>query len=419
MSIFNTISAVSALPGPSLGEFGDKFIITDYRANPKKAVSDLVLLERWNPKKYNGAAQTEAAHTVKAVSRAASASADTKQQNEILRAINKIRADYNLDVASFEEVKPLIDYFALKGISQPPTEKQTKLIILFLSNRAYLEKNDPLLYSQIIADLEAGRYPKEIDDLNGLGKPTIKLEFETNNDLIDFQKELKNKAKKSAETEWEEIPSYREKPTAKPARVNGLGRASANALLYNNNEIIDTQGFEPTYTILPSYDHFFKPAENETTFEGFGLDDTKTLIAEYCRKYYRDCQLLANHLKAKTLIQSCFNLWHWLRYNIRYEFDRAGREEIRSPRRVWADRFRGVDCDCLSVFAWCVLRCMGYRPAFELAAFRNKDTFSHIYINCDGVIVDRVWFVFNQRPPQVTKTELFFVKEPNNLGKLF
>lgn len=197
-----------------------------------------------------------------------------------------------------------------------------------------------------------------------------------------------------------------------------LGK-TANTLLYNNNDIIETNGFEPTYTILPSYDHFFKPAENETTFEGFGLDDTKALISEYCKKYWRDCQLLANHLKAKTLIQSCFNLWHWLRYNIRYEFDRAGREEIRSPRRVWADRFRGVDCDCLSVFAWCVLRCMGYHPAFELAAFKNKETFSHIYINCDGVIVDRVWFVFNQRPPLVTKTELFFVKEPNSLGNLF
>lgn len=418
MSIFNTISAISVLPA-SLGDFGDKYVITDFRTNPKKAVSDLVLLQRWNPRKYTGSNSSEAPHTIKAVSRASSASVPTSKENEILRAINKIRGEYNIDVNSYEEVRPLVDYFSKVGISQPPTDKEKQLIIVYLVNRDYLESSDPLLFSQVVADLKAGRYPQKLDELNGLGKPTIKLEFENNNELLDFQKNMK-KNKSQFDTVWEELSSRREYPTDKPARVNGLGRANtANALLYNNNDIIDTRGFKPTYKILPSYDHFFAPADDETTFEGFGLDDTKKLISEYCIKYYKDCEALAKHLKANTLIQSCFNLWHWLRYNIKYEFDRAGREEIRSPRRVWADRFRGVDCDCLSVFAWCVLRCMGYLPAFELAAFRNKENFSHIYINVDGVIVDRVWFIFNQRPPQVTKTELFFVKEPNNLGKLF
>ena len=126
-----------------------------------------------------------------------------------------------------------------------------------------------------------------------------------------------------------------------------------------------------------------------------------------------------SHLKADTLLQSCFNLWHWLHHNIRYEYDRDGREEVRTPLRVWADRKRGVDCDCLSVFTWCVLKCMGYNPAFELVAFNGKKAFSHIFINCDGVVVDRVWFIFNQRPPMVTKRELYKVNINDNLGKLF
>ena len=176
---------------------------------------------------------------------------------------------------------------------------------------------------------------------------------------------------------------------------------------------------KPTYKILPSYDQFFAPANRDTSFSGFGLDDTKKLIRDYCRRYWRDCMPIAKHLKADTLLQSAFNLWHWMRYNIKYEYDREGREEIRSPRRVWMDRQRGVDCDCLSVFAWCVLKCMGYNPAFELAAFKNRPQFSHIYINVDGVVVDRVWFIFNSRPPLITKRELFKVDLLNNLGKLF
>lgn len=198
---------------------------------------------------------------------------------------------------------------------------------------------------------------------------------------------------------------------------DGIGK-TANNLLYNDNSIIDCRGFKPTYKILPSYDSFFDVAKNKNTFAGFGLDDTKKLIADTCRKHYKDCEKIAKHLKGDCLIQSAFNLWHWLRHNIRYEYDREGREEVRAPLRTWQDRERGVDCDCLSVFAWCVLKCMGYNPAFELAAFKNRENFSHIYINCDGIIVDRVWFIFNSRPPLVTKTEIYKVNL-QDLGKLF
>lgn len=197
-----------------------------------------------------------------------------------------------------------------------------------------------------------------------------------------------------------------------------LGK-TANPYLYNNNEIIDCRGLKPTYKILDNYDNFFDVADSKTNFAGFGLTDTKKLITETCRANWKDCKKIAAHLKGDSLLQSCFNLWHWLRFNIRYEYDKDGREEIRTPLRVWQDRARGVDCDCLSVFSWCVLRCMGYDPVFELVAFKNRPQFSHIFINCDGVVVDRVWFVFNSRPPLVTKRELFRVDLINNLGQLF
>lgn len=219
---------------------------------------------------------------------------------------------------------------------------------------------------------------------------------------------------------WQNLDRVPKKDTRQKSifGIFGIGK-TANNELYNNNSIIVCRGLKPTYKILSSYNQFFEPAEADSTFAGFGLDDTKKLIAEYCRKYWRDCIPLAMHLKGSSLLQSCFNLWHWMRNNIRYEYDRDGREEVRSPRRVWQDRERGVDCDCLSVFAWCVLYAMGYNPSFELVAFKNRPDFSHIFINCDGVVVDRVWFIFNSRPPGVTKSEIFKVNINNDLGKLF
>ncbi len=193
----------------------------------------------------------------------------------------------------------------------------------------------------------------------------------------------------------------------------------ANDALYNNLDILDYRGMKPTYRQLPNYDAFFKPAANKNSLKGWGLNDTKKLIADICRNHYKECAAIAKHLKAETKLQSAFNLWHWLHHNVRYEYDREGREEVRTPARVWQDRHRGVDCDCLSVFVWCVLKCMGYNPAFELAAFKGKPAYSHIYINLDGIVVDRVWYVFNSRPPGVTKTELFRVGMLDNLGQLF
>lgn len=200
--------------------------------------------------------------------------------------------------------------------------------------------------------------------------------------------------------------------------LEGFGK-TANPLLYNNLDILESRGMKPTYKQLENYDDFFDTAKNLDSFSGFGLSDTKKLIKETCLKHYTECYKIAQHLKADSMLQSAYNLWHWLHHNIRYEYDREGREEIRTPLRTWADRKRGVDCDCLSVFAWCVLRCMGYNPAFELAAFRNKEQFSHIYINLKGILIDRVWFIFNCLPPHVTKRELFFITKSNNLGNLF
>lgn len=201
-------------------------------------------------------------------------------------------------------------------------------------------------------------------------------------------------------------------------KKSGLGK-TANPLLYNNLDILESRGMKPTYKILDNYESFFETAKNKSDFSGFGLEDTKKLIRETCLKHYPECNRIAAHLKADSMLQSAYNLWHWLHHNIRYEYDREGREEIRTPLRTWKDRQRGVDCDCLSVFAWCVLKCMGYEPAFELAAFKNKEQFSHIYINLDGILIDRVWFIFNSLPPHVTKRELFFIKPKQNLGSLF
>lgn len=212
-------------------------------------------------------------------------------------------------------------------------------------------------------------------ELSGLGKPTIKLEFEDNDEIFKM--------------------------------FGGEGLSGEPSWIFNCPErYLNFQGFKPTYKFLASYDSLIDKAEGGKTLKGYGFEPTTLNELNNACKYYLQVERLAKHLKADDYLQSAFNLWHWLHKNIRYNYDTPGAEEIRTPARTWADRESGVDCDCLSVFTACVLYCMGYEPRFEIVGFDDSDTYSHIFVNLYGSAIDRVLPVFLKRPPLITITKI-------------
>lgn len=232
--------------------------------------------------------------------------------------------------------------------------------------------------------------------VNGLGKPTIKFEFETNDELKEFLKENKENL----------IDSYIDVTPEGDERRAKLRGASLPSEFFNCAESdLFTDGMKPTYKRLADYSVLIGQAKNQGILRGYGFDKTTlNLLKKVVVENWRSVQKLADHLKADTEKQSAFNVWHWLHCNIKYDYDAPGREEIRTPQRSWADRGRGVDCDCLSVFAYCLFLCMGYRPKYEIVAFKNAKKFSHIYVNLNGLAVDRVLPAFGQRPLFITNT---------------
>lgn len=212
----------------------------------------------------------------------------------------------------------------------------------------------------------------------GLGKPTIKLEFEDNGEIF---KTFGN--------------------------LQGLTVNDKPAWIFNCPEsMLKTNGFKPTYKRLLSYDALIDSSDGNKTLVGYGFNkSTLDELKEAC-KCYKQVEKLAAHLKADSEAQSAFNVWHWLHCNVNYNYDKAGEEEIRTPARTWADRKTGVDCDCLAVFTACLFICMGYRPLFEIVAFHNSPQYSHIYVNLNGLAVDRVLPVFGIRPSLITKKYL-------------
>lgn len=245
--------------------------------------------------------------------------------------------------------------------------------------------------------------------VEGLGKTTIKFEFETNDELKRFLNDNKeNLIDNYVDVEYTEDTDTKQqrKGNQKTLKgcLRGLGKPPADIFNVSEDKL-KTFGFSPTYERLTDYSHLIDSADHTDQLTGYGFDGAtlKTLV-NVCQKYRYQVAKLADHLKADTPEQSAFNIWHWLHCNVKYNYDTAGKEEIRTPARSWADRDSGVDCDCLSVFTACLLLDMGYSPKFEIVAFSNKPQYSHIFVNLNGMAIDRVLPMFNRRPSLITKT---------------
>ncbi|MBQ2096667.1 MAG: hypothetical protein II480_00710, partial [Bacteroidales bacterium] len=236
--------------------------------------------------------------------------------------------------------------------------------------------------------------------LYGLGKPTLKFEFEDNAELLNFQKQLHY-------IPFDHEPMSYNSQTQEFEPLNGMTVNDKPAAVFNCPESeLDCQGFKPTYRRLSDYSHLIDAADGAKTLKGYGFEkSTLEELVNACRQY-KQVERLAAHLKDPDKLQSAFNIWHWLHTNVKYNYDTPGQEEIRTPARTWADRERGVDCDCLAVFTACLLINMGYTPAFEIVAFNDSPTYSHIYVNLDGVAIDRVLPIFMARPQNITKTKI-------------
>lgn len=247
-------------------------------------------------------------------------------------------------------------------------------------------------------------------DGSNLGKPTVKLEFETNDELQEYFREHQDDLIDSY-AEEAEVVSADERPDTNRRRLNGAELNGKDPDRYNYRlQDLNTDGMRPTYRKLDDYGPLIlKRADGKNTKVGDGFDATERLLIDKVIANWESVKPLADHLKADTERQSAFNVWYWLHENVRYNYDTEGKEEIRDPARTWKDRKRGVDCDCLSVFTYCLLLAMGYRPKFEIVAFMGKNTWAHIYVNLNGLAVDRVLGSFGKRPALISKTKMLEV----------
>ena len=128
------------------------------------------------------------------------------------------------------------------------------------------------------------------------------------------------------------------------------------------------------------YDHLIPKASGKTTIikRDADVSNTVNFIPKVVWSTIDQTEKLAPVVKGKTLYETCHNIWNFVYEHISYEKDAHGKEQVRSPRRTWADRERGVDCDCYTTFISSILFNMRIPHKLRITKYK-KDYFQHIY----------------------------------------
>ncbi len=117
-----------------------------------------------------------------------------------------------------------------------------------------------------------------------------------------------------------------------------------------------------------------------------------------------------------STLEKCRTLWLFVKNNINYRNDSEGIEEIRTPKRTWLDRKKGVDCEDYCIFLCSILLKNDIKPLLRIVSFNEKDGFAHIYVvvkdNGQEIILDCCMDEFNAEVPYLNKIDIEVLK-PN------
>ena len=187
------------------------------------------------------------------------------------------------------------------------------------------------------------------------------------------------------------------------AGQNGLGRG---AITYGKRSITDTNQFDYLFEGLqPQYtDPILHPDGD--------VDFTVQQMSEIAKRCKPQTAKLAQYLKGKDLINTCYNIHQFFVKYYQYAEDSKFTEQIREPIRAYYDRKTGIDCDCFSTSVSSILLNLKIKHCFRITKY-EKSEWQHVYVVVpDGngyIVIDCVIseFDFEKEP---TAYRDFFVK---------
>ena len=135
------------------------------------------------------------------------------------------------------------------------------------------------------------------------------------------------------------------------------------------------------------------------------VDETVDLMIDIVNltKYQTKQLIEPAKLQGKDKLDTCRRIHTFLIQNYQYAEDSKFAEQLRTPARSWADRRKGVDCDCMSITAGSILSNLKIPFKFRITKYPKSDPaeirWQHVYVVVpDGdkeIIIDGVISEFN------------------------
>lgn len=127
-------------------------------------------------------------------------------------------------------------------------------------------------------------------------------------------------------------------------------------------------------------------SEEKLINEGQTLNGSTTLATQ--KQMHRivlstldQSKAIANRLRGNTVEETLKNIARYFQDYYDYRQDHSSREQIRTPARAYADRLKGIDCDCFSTSVSSILLNLGIDHYWRKTkpSFYDAD-YSHIYV---------------------------------------
>lgn len=133
---------------------------------------------------------------------------------------------------------------------------------------------------------------------------------------------------------------------------------------------------------------------NRIVVKNAGNKDIRRVLENCINKSTEQTKSLAEKLCGETDIQTCYNIWKFLKTRIKYKEDAVEFQDIRLPQRLIKD---GVgDCKSFALFTAGILNNCGIDGYLTYTSYNNIPVPSHVYVTTkSGIIIDAVWTTFN------------------------
>ncbi len=112
----------------------------------------------------------------------------------------------------------------------------------------------------------------------------------------------------------------------------------------------------------------------------------------------REVAHFAPHLKGRSDRDTLYNIWSFVRFNIKYTADGIRYEDVKTPAQTWASGY--ADCKSMSIFVGALLRNFDFGYSYRFAGYDDSGEFNHVYViahtRMGNIIIDPVFDKFNR-----------------------